>query len=68
MDTYISGITGSTITLQDDTVADLKALAVLTREPEHALLAQAVEALRAARLRSTQARPAATARTRKASQ
>lgn len=68
MDTYTNGISGATITLQDDTVADLKALATLTREPEHVLLAAAVESLRAARLRTAQSRPAAGARPRKGAQ
>lgn len=68
MDTYTNTTTGSTITLQDDTVADLKALATLTREPEHVLLAAAVESLRAARLRTAQSRPAAGAKARKSAQ
>lgn len=68
MDTYTNTTTGSTITMQDDTVADLKALATLTREPEHLLLAQAVDALRAARLRTAHPRPAAGAKARRSAQ
>lgn len=67
MDTY-SNDTRGTITLETATVDDLRALAILTREPEHVLLAAAVEALRAARLRTATARPAAPARARRSAQ
>lgn len=62
------GQDGEFLTITEATLADLRALAVLTREPEHVLLAAAVEALRAARLRSAQPRQAALARSRKAAQ
>lgn len=54
--------------IRPETLDDLRALAVLTREPEEVLLAAAVEALRAARLRTAQPRPSAPARTRKSAQ
>lgn len=60
--------TGHTLTVDDDTVADLKALSTLTREPEEVLLAAAIEALRSARLRTAAARPASTPKGRKVAQ
>lgn len=59
---------GATVAIDDDTVADLKALATLTREPEEVLLAAAVESLRSTRLRTATARPTSATTRRKATQ
>ena len=62
MPTEFTSPDGLTITLDDTAVRDLKALSTLTREPEHALIADAVERLRQAMIPSTKQAVAKAAR------
>lgn len=53
MATEFTSADGQTVSLEPDSVRDLKALSTLTRQPEQELVADAIERLRQAMVPST---------------